>query len=392
MNKIGQLSVEEFLRDYWQKKPVLLKNVYPDFECPIDPDEIAGLSLEEDVESRMIFENGENHAWELKNGPFTEASFSQLPKEKWTLLVQGVDQWIPEVADLLDDFCFLPSWRRDDIMVSFAPKGGSVGPHYDHYDVFLLQASGQRKWQVGPKCNAQSPTVENTPLRILQEMEVTEEWIVEPGDVLYVPPMYAHNGVAENDCLTFSVGFRAPSENEILQSFTDFLSVEASEETRYSDPDVRDSSDQPALIDQDSIERFKSILNNAVSDAAIISSWIGCHMTESKYPDLHQPLEEPLDWDELAPALSEATHLTKNEMSRLAYTEEDNGIKLFGAGLVIGLSYHPSTTYLAKLIANNRHIDMEVLLPLLEEPACQNLLLDLINGNHVYLDELETDE
>ena len=223
MTHLGDISIEQFLAEYWQKKPVLIRNAFPGFESPVDPDEIAGLALEEDIESRIIVEDGEEHKWQLLNGPFEESIFSELPKEKWTLLVQGVDQWVPEIADIISLFNFIPSWRRDDLMVSFAPKGGSVGPHYDNYDVFLIQATGQRKWQVGPKYNHESSTVEDTPLRILSDMKVEEEWTVNPGDVLYIPPLYGHNGVAENDCMTFSVGFRAPSEADILRSYTDYV-------------------------------------------------------------------------------------------------------------------------------------------------------------------------
>ena len=152
---LGGISAREFMRDYWQKKPLLVRQAFPDFISPIDPDELAGLALEEEVESRIVLEHGA-HPWELRRGPFTEDTFAELPEKDWTLLVQAVDQFVPEVAELLENFRFLPSWRIDDVMISFAAPGGSVGPHFDNYDVFLLQGHGQRNWKIGQMCSSDS--------------------------------------------------------------------------------------------------------------------------------------------------------------------------------------------------------------------------------------------
>ncbi len=152
---LGGLTPREFLRDYWQQKPLLVRQAIPGFESPISADELAGLALEEEVESRLVLEHGAR-PWELRRGPFAEDTFSQLPERDWTLLVQAVDQFVPEVAEVLKHFGFLPSWRIDDLMISFAAPGGSVGPHFDNYDVFLLQAQGQRRWKIGQMCEADS--------------------------------------------------------------------------------------------------------------------------------------------------------------------------------------------------------------------------------------------
>ena len=220
---LGGITAREFLRDYWQKKPLLIRQAIPDFESPIDADELAGLALEEEVESRLVIEHGER-PWELRRGPFAEDEFSKLPEREWTLLVQAVDQFVPEVAELLENFRFLPSWRIDDVMISFAAPGGSVGPHFDNYDVFLLQGHGKRNWKIGQMCDSESPLLQHADLRILADFEATDEWVLEPGDMLYLPPRLAHCGVAVDDCLTYSVGFRAPSAAEVLTHFTDFLS------------------------------------------------------------------------------------------------------------------------------------------------------------------------
>jgi 50S ribosomal protein L16 3-hydroxylase len=166
MHVLGELSVAEFLRDYWQKKPLLIRNAWPDFQPLLTADELAGLSLEEEIESRIVMEHGKEGPWEILKGPFNDDVFADLPETHWTLLVQAVDHWIPEAADLMEHFRFLPRWRIDDLMISFAVDGGSVGPHYDQYDVFLLQAEGQREWRIGQMCSEQSDILDGPKIRV----------------------------------------------------------------------------------------------------------------------------------------------------------------------------------------------------------------------------------
>ncbi|MFL2523111.1 MAG: cupin domain-containing protein [Candidatus Azotimanducaceae bacterium] len=171
---LGDLSADAFLQRYWQQKPLLIRHALANYRSPISGDELAGLALESEVESRLVESQGGD--WTLKHGPFTEEDFLGLPEEDWTLLVQGVDLWVPEVQALLSQFAFLPPWRLDDVMVSFACPGGSVGPHFDQYDVFLLQVEGQRRWQIGAACSSETPMRDDSPLRILKEFEAEEEW------------------------------------------------------------------------------------------------------------------------------------------------------------------------------------------------------------------------
>ena len=276
---LGGITAREFLRDYWQKKPLLIRQAIPDFESPIDADELAGLALEEEVESRLVIEHGER-PWELRRGPFAEDAFSSLPEREWTLLVQAVDQFVPEVAELLEQFRFLPSWRIDDVMISFAAPGGSVGPHFDNYDVFLLQAQGKRNWKIGQMCSSESPLLQHADLRILAEFEESAEWVLEPGDMLYLPPRLAHFGIAEDDCMTYSVGFRAPSAAEVLTHFTDFLSQYLTDEERYTDADAQPVSD-PHQIQTDALDRLKSLLAEHMSDERMLLTWFGQFMTEA---------------------------------------------------------------------------------------------------------------
>ena len=382
----GDISIETFLKEYWQKKPLLVRNAFPDFQPPIDPDDMAGLSLEEDVEARLILEDGKDHKWELWNGPFTEETFETLPEEKWTLLVQATDQWVPEMADLLRHFTFLPSWRLDDIMASFAVKGGSVGPHFDQYDVFLVQAEGQRHWQLGPKATEDSKLLEDTPLSILKNMDVTDEWTVNPGDLLYIPPKYAHNGVAVNECMTFSVGFRAPSEPEVLQGFTDHMSSILNEFTRYSDSESASSENNPAQIRPADTQRIKDIFLKQLTDENI-NQWLAEHMTESKYHDLHEALEEPLEWEDIEGFISEGNILTQNETTRWAYFENKPSTVLVVNGRQMASAQDSNDILLIETLANSRHTPIKDILAALDNASCKQLLLNLINENFLYFDE-----
>ncbi|MEG1042680.1 MAG: cupin domain-containing protein [Pseudomonas sp.] len=325
---LGGLTAREFMRDYWQKKPLLVRQAFPDFESPIDADELAGLALEEEVESRLVIEHGER-PWEMRRGPFEEDTFSTLPERDWTLLVQAVDQFVPEVHELLEHFRFLPSWRIDDVMISFAAPGGSVGPHFDNYDVFLLQGHGKRNWKIGQMCDSDSPLIEHADLRILADFEQSGEWTLEPGDMLYLPPRLAHYGVAEDDCLTYSVGFRAPSAAEVLTHFTDFLGQFLPDEERYSDADAQPVSD-PHQIQHDALGRLKNLLTEHMGDERLLLTWFGQFMTEPRYPEMVSG--EPLDEAELIESLAQGAILIRNPSARLAWSEVDDNLLLFASG------------------------------------------------------------
>ena len=277
---LGDISADKFLTEYWQKKPLLIRNAIKDFSPPIDGNELAGLSLEEEIESRLVI--GDN--WNVEHGPFSEQRFQQLGDRGWTLLVQAVNLWVPEVAELLNSFSFLPAWRIDDIMVSYATDGGSVGPHFDNYDVFLIQGAGRRKWSVGDMCDKASPLIPHNDLRILADCNFNNEWIVESGDMLYLPPHYSHYGVAIGSCTTFSIGFRAPSAAEIL----DDLTTELISQNKLSDY-LKDPPLQPQMVDQAIpkayIRQIRDLINESLNDDALMQ-WFASYMTRPKYPHL----------------------------------------------------------------------------------------------------------
>lgn len=379
---LGGITAREFLRDYWQKKPLLIRQAIPDFESPIDADELAGLALEEEVESRLVIEHGER-PWELRRGPFAEDAFSTLPEREWTLLVQAVDQFVPEVAELLEHFRFLPSWRIDDVMISFAAPGGSVGPHFDNYDVFLLQAQGKRNWKIGQMCNSESPLLQHADLRILAEFEQSEEWVLEPGDMLYLPPRLAHFGIAEDDCMTYSVGFRAPSAAEVLTHFTDFLSQYLTDEERYTDADAQPVSD-PHQIQGDALDRLKSLLAEHMSDERMLLTWFGQFMTEPRYPEMVAG-EELVEEDFIA-SLEDGAILVRNPSARMAWSEVDDDVLLFASGQS---RYLPGKLReLLKLICSADALHSENLGTWLADEDCRDLLCELVKqGSLGFADE-----
>lgn len=379
---LGGLTAREFLRDYWQKKPLLVRQAIPDFESPISPDELAGLALEEEVESRLVIEHGER-PWELQRGPFNEDTFQDLPERDWTLLVQAVDQFVPEVAELLEDFKFLPKWRIDDLMISFAAPGGGVGPHFDNYDVFLLQAHGHRRWQIGQMCDSDSPLLPHADLKILAEFEPTDEWVLEPGDMLYLPPRLAHNGIAEDDCMTYSVGFRAPSAAEVLTHFTDFLGQFLPDEERYSDADIQPSED-PNQIQRDALERLKALLNEHMSDERLLMTWFGQFMTEPKYPELVAGIE--IEEEDFLGALEDGAILIRNPSARMAWSEVGEDLVLFASGQSRLVSAR--LRELLKLICSADALHVENLGAWLADDEGRTLLWELVKqGSLGFADE-----
>lgn len=380
----GGMSAEEFLRDYWQKKPLLIRQAFPEFESPLSADELAGLSLEEEVESRIVLEQGAT-PWELRHGPFTEDDYRTLPERDWTLLVQAVDQFVPEVAELLQAFRFLPSWRLDDVMISYAAPGGSVGPHYDNYDVFLLQGHGHRRWKVGQPCGPDSPLLPHPDLRILSDFEQQDEWVLAPGDMLYLPPGLAHYGIAEDACMTYSIGFRAPSHGEILTHFSDFLSQYLGDHQRYSDAGLSLPAD-PAQIDDQTVERLQRLILELVQDKEALGTWFGRYMTEPRFPEMitAQELDESL----LNDALDQGYGLVRNPSARLAWRQESNEyLMLFASGehCLLPTRLLP----LVQLICNQDYLDADQLGSWRADGEAVLLLEQLLGKGDLLLEEDE---
>ena len=289
-NMFGGLSAQQFLELYWQRRPLMVQGAFAGYASPLSADELAGLSLEPEVESRMVLGSDPAGPWRLRQGPFSEADFRAMPDTAWTLLVQAVDLWVPDVKALLSNFSFLPKWRLDDVMVSYAPAGGSAGPHFDQYDVFLIQVEGRKRWRIGRTEDESPPLLDNSDLRIMKNFQQVDEWLLEPGDMLYLPPRGGHWGVAETEGMTFSIGFRAPTLTDLLADLAIELSAEDNE-VYYRDPElnVDMASEQ---IDPAFIKQAKTLLENLLTQDGLIEDWFARFMTAPKYPDMEEQTRE----------------------------------------------------------------------------------------------------
>jgi 50S ribosomal protein L16 3-hydroxylase len=263
---LGGLALDHFLSDYWQRKPLLIRAAFPDFEPPLDGGELAGLALEAEVESRLI-SGRVGGTWTLRHGPFEEHDFLRAPEHDWTLLVQDVEKHVPECAWIIDAFACLPAWRLDDLMVSYAAPGGSVGPHVDAYDVFLLQGEGQRRWQIGEPGTGRA--MAHGALRQLADFEARDEWLLGPGDMLYLPPGVPHYGVAETACTTWSIGLRALSLADLVSELAEL--VDEQPEHREPLPDRhRTPAAHPRELTYADLDALRRPLRALLSDSALL--------------------------------------------------------------------------------------------------------------------------
>ncbi|MDX8378572.1 MAG: cupin domain-containing protein [Gallionella sp.] len=274
---LGNLSVNEFLRDYWQKKPLLIRAALPQFKGLLTPQSTLKLACTEEVQARLITQN--HGQFDLSASPFTAKDFKGLSKVQWTILVQGLNHHLPAATALLKQFNFIPQARLDDLMVSYAPKGGGVGPHFDAYDVFLLQGKGHRRWQISTQ--ADRTLIEGAPLRILKDFKVEEEWLLAPGDMLYLPPHCAHNGIAEDDCMTYSIGFRTPAYQELAEQFLVYLQDRICVPGMYADPDLKTQT-HPAEISNAMLKQVEQAIEQVCWDKDDIANFMGSYLSEPK--------------------------------------------------------------------------------------------------------------
>lgn len=380
------MPAAQFLRDYWQKKPLLIRNAFPGFESPIQPEDLAGLACEDAALSRIVTHDRANDRWTLRHGPFAEEEFPGMPHQDWTLLVQDVDKWDADVAAVLQAFTFLPRWRIDDIMVSFAAPGGSVGAHVDQYDVFLLQAQGHRRWQIdaGLALNGVATPLafrNDVELKLLREFTPTHEWVLGPGDMLYLPPGVPHHGVAEDACLTFSVGMRAPSAAELLGDFVDTLAADADEALRYRDPDLTLPADANE-IDVTAMNRAVEALNMLrMNDPDRLGDWFGRFITVYRaagevHPGGEQRSRIEIEWD-----LQQGAALHRHPWSRMAWRRahsEDAPARLFVSG-----QEHLLPADDAQRIAGSETLDGATYAALSE--AGRDRVFELLQAGHYHL-------
>ncbi len=328
INPLGSIDPTTFLRDYWQQKPLLVRQAFPLSKAPISKEALGGLACEEDVSSRIVQEHHHDGPWKVDYGPFDEATFAALPDSNWTLLVSDCEKHLPELRFLTEPFHFLPDWRIDDLMISYAADGGSVGPHTDDYDVFLIQLDGVREWQISTHVD-DCDIIEDIELKILRTFEPEQSWQLEPGDMLYLPPRVAHYGIARGECMTGSVGFRAPGYRDILQDFLEDAMLRTPDSQRYQDAGMVMQA-HPAEITPETIKHFRSIIRDLTqADDTTFRRWLGCFVTEVK-TDVLPPGDAP-DMTQAAfcSAITGNGVLERNEFSRLAYIAETGSLTLF---------------------------------------------------------------
>ena len=369
------MSPAQFLRDYWQKHPLLIRQAFPGFEPPIQPDDLAGLALEETALSRLIIHDENRDRWKVKTGPLTEKDFASTPDRNWTLLVQDVDKWDADVAALLEHFTFLPSWRLDDIMISYAEPGGGVGAHVDQYDVFLLQGIGQRHWAISTDPDAPKDFRPDVELKQLQHFEPTHEWMLEPGDMLYLPPGVPHDGIAfGGPCMTISVGMRAPSRAELTGDLADYLAERLPDELRYADADLAPAK-SIGEIDRAALARVREALPFAAAlDDATLTDWFGRFITRYRNAQLPVPPEKELTEAALRKPLDGGASLLRHPWARMAWARGKRGATLF----VNGHAYPTSAEWAAKVCSERE------LTPGKNLPAAETaLLLALVNDGHL---------
>ena len=350
----------KFLRDYWQKRPLLIRSAFPGFRDPLTPNDLAGLACEESALSRLVVHEPRGDRWMLRNGPFSETDFGKLSKRDWTLLVQDVDKWDADIGALLEHFSFLPAWRIDDVMVSYAVDRGSVGAHVDNYDVFLLQGLGQRRWRISTDPSALKDFRSDAELKLLREFVPTHEWLLESGDMLYLPPGVPHHGVAVGECLTYSIGMRAPSRGDLMIDFAETFAETIPEELRFGDADLLPAGgdgeiDEAAMRrvlrampwlklggdrgddDGKRVEAKQKRAGNVDGcsgevDSSMLRTWFGRFITRYRSAHAAVPRSRKLADSAFAGAFARQMHAMRNPWSRAAWMDFGRDARLFVAG------------------------------------------------------------
>jgi len=383
--QLSDFDIPLFLRESWQKKPQLIRNPWANWINPLEPDELAGLACEDGVESRLILHapDAAGEEWSVERGPFPESRFGAIECARWTLLVQAVDHHVPGVAALIEPFRFVPNWRIDDVMVSYAANDSGVGAHFDQYDVFLIQGSGRRRWRVGAQCDATTALLPHDDLRLLAEFEASDEWVLEPGDILYVPPGFAHEGVAVgDDCMTYSIGFRAPSRSELMAHYCDHLLEEMTDDDRYGDPDLA-AQDNPGEIGAGALTALHNMITEKMADRAAFARWFGQYNSMPKYTDVDWQPEEPVNEADVREALADGASICRNPASRFSFIRQEAGsVLLFVDGACFECD-QASAQFAQHLCAND---SLMIAPELIQSDMVMECIAKLVNQGSVALD------
>ena len=367
LDVLGNITAEQFLAEYWQKKPLLVRNAIPEITDLLEPKDVMELALDENITARLIKQKDKDpNQWSVKSSPLIKGDFQKMPK-LWTLLVQAVDHYSFDIAEMWRKFPFIPQWRRDDIMVSYAPQGGSVGKHFDFYDVFLVQGHGHRRWQLGQMCDESTEFVAGQPLKLLPEIEVSFDEILAPGDLLYVPPGLAHYGVAEDECLTYSFGFRMPNVADMMDSVGDTFSKYDTLSNPLQDI-KRDQATAIGEITSSELDYMREKLLAQLQSPHHLNDALMCLISQPAYPE-NIPENDEIGTGDLEEALEAGYSIKLEPASRLLYNNVGDENRFWANGEALSISSAFSTWL--KLVADGQAI------PLNESLYDQDILEDL---------------
>jgi 50S ribosomal protein L16 3-hydroxylase len=371
---LGGLSPGAFLRRHWQKRPLLVRGAIPGFRDPITPAGLLDLAARPGVESRLVLGRGGRRPWQVVPGPLPRALRRRLAPSHWTVLVQGVDAHVPAVADIVERFDFLPRWRVDDVMISLAAPQGSVGPHVDSYDVFLLQGRGRRRWRIARRFEEACRT--GLDLRILRRFRAEDEWVLGPGDMLYLPPGVAHHGIALEECLTYSIGFRAPAEADLVAAFLHRLVGAADRQRLYRDPDLA-AAREPGEISPAALARLRAIVvRGATVRTDEFVRFAGEHLTEARADGPKRPRR--VEAVVLGRALRTGAWLERRLGARVAFVRRGRGAVLFADGRAWPLPAPLAAA--APVLTRRRRVRGQALVPLLRRAGLLDLLAALVSA------------
>lgn len=374
---LGGMPLARFLREHWQKKPLLVRGAFPGFRDPITPDELAGLACEDGVESRIVRrERRRKAAWDVSWGPHEEARFETLGDHDWTLLVQEVNRWVPDVALLLDRFAFIPNVRVDDVMISFAAPGGGVGPHVDSYDVFLVQGEGERRWRWHERPTTDTRLIPGLDLRVLADFRADADEVLGPGDMLYLPPGFAHDGTAVTPCLTYSIGFRSPSAGEMWSSFAATASRRPGAERLLVDP-LLSAGAHPGAIPPALLARVREVVRSLDTSDDAIDRWFASFATRLKPGHSLEPPRRVPDAKAIIARLARGGVVARSEEGRWAFLPRRRGELL----LYVGgeeLLVPPAAAELARVFCAARRHQGHELRALLKAPESRALFIRLL--------------
>ena len=377
----GSISTESFLQEHWQQKPLCVRGAFETPELSFDAGELAGIALDTEAPARLLIEHGEK-PWQLKQGPFEESDFTNLPKTNWTLLINDIETYLPELQEYLQAFRFIPDWRIDDLMISFASDKGSVGAHVDDYDVFLIQLEGKRHWSIDDSPSFDDTPVEGPELKILKNFKPSQDWTLEPGDMLYLPPNMPHHGVAAGECMTLSIGFRAPASGELVQAWLDDIGDTAAFKTRFTDAKRNVQSNPGEIKSDDLIDLKKLLLEGIEKSSSDLDNWLGKYLTEGKRPD--PKLVESME-DQLVEELLTDHDYQRFPGMRIAYTLTDSVLQLFVGGVEYLLD--ESKLEAIQYLCSELEYEADALASICRDNDIRTLINTLIKNNNIVLME-----